>query len=73
MDLQNRCESSTMRTATADIPTLLTVEEVCQKLRLKRGLAYKLIRNQKIQSLRFGSQIRVPLNEVERIAREGTK
>ena len=44
----------------ADLPLVLTVEEVADVLRISRGAAYDGVRSGSIPSVRVGRTIRVP-------------
>ena len=45
----------------------LTVEEVAIMLGISRGLAYEMVRLDKIPAVRFGKRILVPLRSLERV------
>jgi excisionase family DNA binding protein len=49
-----------MPMTTAELPLVLTVEEVARALRVSRGSAYEAIRCGDIPSVRIGRGIRVP-------------
>lgn len=44
----------------ADLPQVLTVEEIAGILRIGRNSAYQLVRNNEIQYFRAGRSIRIP-------------
>lgn len=48
----------------------LTVEEVRQRLNLKRSMTYKMVRSGEIQSVRFGDSIRVPKHLLDKYIAE---
>ena len=57
-----------------DLPSLLTVSEMADILKLKRKAAYMLIVNENIPVLRFGSRIiRVPRFELVKWMRKEGK
>lgn len=44
----------------ADLPLVLTVEQVSEILCIGRNTAYEIVRAGKIRSIRIGHQIRIP-------------
>lgn len=46
------------------IPSLLTVEELAEQLRIGRSSAYTLVKSRQIRSIRIGRTIRIPRNAV---------
>ena len=49
----------------AEDPLLLTVSEAAKLLRISRGLAYELVRQQRIPFIRLGRRILVPRHGLE--------
>ncbi len=49
----------------AEGPLLLTVSEAAKLLRISRGLAYELVRQERIPSIRLGRRILVPRHGLE--------
>lgn len=58
-------------TLTNERPAFLTVNETCTELRVRRTKLYELIADGTIRAVRIGSRLRVPRQELDRIAREG--
>jgi excisionase family DNA binding protein len=50
---------------------LFTVKEATLRLKISRSLFYKAIAAGRITIVRFGSAVRIPAVEIERLAREG--
>lgn len=48
-----------------DLPLALTVEQAAKVLNISRNLAYELVRQRRIPSLRMGRIIRVPRSRLE--------
>lgn len=46
------------------VPTLLTVEEVAEQLRIGRNSAYNLVRSGQIRYIKIGRTIRIPQSAV---------
>lgn len=46
------------------LPTMLTVKEMCQALRIGRNRGYELVNKGKVHSIRYGSSIRIPQADV---------
>ncbi len=53
------------------IQQLFRAREVAERLGISLSFAKKLMRERRIQSIRIGTAVRVPLSEIERIEREG--
>jgi excisionase family DNA binding protein len=49
---------------THDLPSMLTVPEVCHFLRLNRATAYEKVRTGAIPSVRIGGKVLVPRDEL---------
>lgn len=49
-------------TALLSLPVIMTVPEMARYLRIGRNNAYDLVKEQGFPALRFGRQIRIPLN-----------
>jgi excisionase family DNA binding protein len=49
----------------AEDPMLLTVSEAAKLLRISRGLAYELVRQERIRFIRLGRRILVPRQGLE--------
>lgn len=63
-----------MSTSVAEAPSqgaLLTKREATQRLRISLSYLDKLIHSERVAVIRFGRLVRVPLEEIERIEREG--
>jgi excisionase family DNA binding protein len=50
---------------------LFTVKEATLRLKISRSLFYEAIAAGRIRIVRFGSAVRIPAPEIERLAREG--
>lgn len=48
----------------ADIPLVLTVEDLMPILKIGRNAAYKLVRSEQIRSIKVGHKIRIPKEAV---------
>lgn len=49
-----------------DVPLVLTVPELCEKLKIGRNTAYNLLRSGEIRSIRVGAKkIRIPYSALE--------
>ena len=59
--MENRCPTSF-----DDLPLVLTVEDLMPILRIGRNTAYDMVRCGQIRSIRVGTQIRIPKQEVQR-------
>ena len=44
---------------------LLTIEELCEKLRVCRNIAYQLLSRQKVRGFKVGRSWRIPVGSVE--------
>ena len=53
------------RTRTEEDPLLVTVPEAVRLLRISRGLAYELVRQERIPFIRLGRRILVPRHGLE--------
>lgn len=49
-----------MITSYEQLPLFLTIEELAGALKIGRSTAYNLVRSEKIQSYRAGTQYRIP-------------
>jgi excisionase family DNA binding protein len=56
---------SRLRCPMVDDPLVLTVEEAARLLGISRGLAYKMIRQGVIPSIRFGRRVVVPRSRLQ--------
>lgn len=54
-----------------DMPSVLTVEEVSQVLRIGRSSAYALVRSGQIRAVKMGRVYRVPKAAIEDYLRAG--
>ncbi len=63
-------EKSSPSTNYGVIPSLLTVEELAEQLRIGRSSAYALVKNRQIRSIRIGRSIRIPRNAVAEFIEE---
>jgi len=52
------------------IPSLLTVEELAEQLRIGRSSAYTLVKSRQIRSIRIGRAIRILHNAVSEFIKE---
>jgi len=52
---------------------MLTIQEVCQELKLSRWTVARLIKEGKLRAVRVGGRSwRIPEEELERVRKEGT-
>lgn len=49
-----------------NVPLVISVSELAQILRISRNTAYEIVRSGQIQSVRTGTQIRIPKKEIEK-------
>jgi len=59
----------TRSTPIADLPELITVEELARWLGVGRGTGYELIRRGEVKSVRLGRLVRIPKSELAELAR----
>lgn len=59
--------SSTAPAAPKAPETLLTINEVAERLRISKGLVYRMIGDGKLRSIRIGKRRLVPATEVTRL------
>jgi excisionase family DNA binding protein len=52
---------------------LLRMREVATRLHVSEQMVSKMIADGRLHAVRIGRAVRVPVAEVERVAREGTK
>jgi excisionase family DNA binding protein len=57
----------------SNLPTLLTVEETANLLRLKRSTAYEYVQKGMIPSFRLGRSIRIPSGRILELLALGPK
>lgn len=49
-----------------DVPLVISVSELAAILRISRNTAYEMVRSGQIQSIRTGTQIRIPKSALEK-------
>lgn len=59
-----------VRTAMADRPRLLTIDQTCAALRISRPTLYRLFRAGELTYVQIGSRRRVTRSELERLIRD---
>lgn len=57
----------------ADMPSLLSVNDIMKALHIGRSTAYTLVHSDKIGKLRIGKQIRIPKTELIAYITENTQ
>lgn len=53
-------------TSLDDVPLVISVTELARILRVSRNTAYEIVRSGQIQSVRTGTQIRIPKNALKK-------
>jgi excisionase family DNA binding protein len=60
-----------MASLTPTQAALFTVKEATRQLKISRSLFYEAIAAGRIKVVRFGSAVRIPAAEIERLVQEG--
>ena len=55
------------------VPLTYSVTHAARRWSVSRTLAYKLVNSGAIRTVKIGPVLRIPTEEVERVAREGTQ